>query len=47
MDIGTTEFMLPALTVQPLVENDGFGFDTKKAPPEDGAIWAYSWCASG
>ena len=79
MDIGTTDFMLPALTVQPLVENavkwgigkredggtvrlttrmtpldveivvsdDGFGFDTKKAPPEDGAIWAYSWCASG
>lgn len=68
MDIGTTEFMLPALTVQPLVENavkwgigkredggtvrlttrmtplgveivvsdDGIGFDTKKAPAEDG-----------
>lgn len=79
MDIGTTEFMLPALTVQPLVENavkwgigkredggtvrlttrmtplgveivvsdDDVGFDTKKAPPEDGAIWAYSWCTSG
>lgn len=68
MDIGTTDFMLPALTVQPLVENavkwgigkredggtvrlttrmtplgveivvsdDGVGFDTKKAPAEDG-----------
>lgn len=79
MDIGTTDFMLPALTVQPLVENavkwgigkredggtvrlttrmtplgveivvsdDDVGFDTKKAPPEDGAIWAYSWCTSG
>ncbi len=68
MDIGTTDFMLPALTVQPLVGNavkwgigkresggtvrlasrmtplgveivvsdDGVGFDTKKAPPENG-----------